>query len=109
MDKAIVNIDGVSIENGIMEYNTEEAAVIRHMLSISQTKMVLAEYRKFNEMAMNVICPAAQIDVIVTDWNLSLIHIYRAGVLPECCAVPAQSDLWINDKGGRRASFRFCF
>ena len=71
VDKAIVNIDGVSIENGIMEYNTEEAAVIRHMLSISQTKMVLAEYRKFNEMAMNVICPAAQIDVIVTDWNVS--------------------------------------
>ena len=71
MDKAIVNIDGVSIDNGVMEYNTEEAAVIRHMLSISQTKMVLAEYRKFNEMAMNVICPAAQIDVIVTDWNVS--------------------------------------
>ena len=71
VDKAIVNIDGVSIENGVMEYNTEEAAVIRHMLSISQTKMVLAEYRKFNEMAMNVICPAAQIDVIVTDWNVS--------------------------------------
>lgn len=71
VDKAIVNIDGVSIENGVMEYNTEETAVIRHMLSISQTKMVLAEYRKFNEMAMNVICPAAQIDVIVTDWNVS--------------------------------------
>ena len=28
---------------------------------------------------------------------------------PNVAHVPAQSDSWINDKGGRRASFRFCF
>ncbi len=91
VDKAIVNIDGLSIENGIMEYNTEEAAVIRHMLGISQMKMVLAEYRKFNEMAMNVICPAAQIDVIVTDWNVSAKEI-KAWAEAEVKVISAEKE-----------------
>lgn len=71
VDKAIVNIDGLSLQDGVMEYNTEEAAVIRHMLNVSQTKIVLAEYRKFNETALNMICPAAQIDMVFTDWNIT--------------------------------------
>ena len=71
VDKAIVNIDGLSIEDGVMEYNTEEAAVIRHMLDISQTRIVLAEFRKFNETALNMVCPANRIDMVFTDWNIT--------------------------------------
>ena len=71
VDKAIVNIDGLSLEDGVMEYNTEEAAVIRHMLDISQTRIVLAEFRKFNETALNMVCPAQRIDLVFTDWNIT--------------------------------------
>lgn len=71
VDKVIVNIDGVSIEDGVTEYNTEEAAVIRKMLKIGRTRMVLCEYSKFNEVAFNRVCSIEDIDYIFTDWNIS--------------------------------------
>ena len=71
VDKAILSIDGVSIEHGITEYNTEEAATIRKMMEIGHTKMLLCEYSKFNEVALNKICLAEEIDYIFTDWNIT--------------------------------------
>lgn len=71
VDKAFVNIDGISIEDGVTQYNTEEAAVVRKMLDIGHTKIVLCEYSKFNEVAFNRVCPAEYIDCIFTDWNIS--------------------------------------
>lgn len=75
VDKAIVNIDGISIEDGVTEYNTEEAAVIRKMLKIGHTRMILCEYSKFNEVAFNRVCSTEEIDYIFTDWNISLKEI----------------------------------
>lgn len=62
---------GISIEDGVTQYNTEEAAVVRKMLDIGHTKIVLCEYSKFNEVAFNRVCPAEYIDCIFTDWNIS--------------------------------------
>lgn len=70
VDKAILNIDGISIEDGVTEYNTEEAAVIRTMIKIGRTRMVLCEYSKFQEVAFNKICGIDEIDFIFTDWNI---------------------------------------
>lgn len=75
VDKAIVNIDGVSIADGVTEYNTEEAAVIRTMLKIGHTRMILCEYGKFNEVAFHRICPADEIDYIFTDWSIPVREI----------------------------------
>ena len=71
VDKTILSIDGISIEDGVTQYNTEEAAVVRKMLDIGHTKIVLCEYSKFNEVAFNRVCPAEYIDCIFTDWNIS--------------------------------------
>lgn len=70
VDKAIVNIDGISIEDGVTEYNTEEAAVIRKMLKIGHVRMVLCEYSKFNEVAFNKVCSMKEIDYVFTDWSI---------------------------------------
>ncbi len=70
VDKVFANIDGLSLEDGVMERNAEEAAVIRRMLSIGRQKIILAEARKFHVTAMCVVCPAEQIDLIVTDWSI---------------------------------------
>lgn len=70
VDKAIVNIDGISMEDGVTEYNTEEAAVIRKMLQIGHTRMVLCEYSKFNEVAFHKICSMKEIDYVFTDWTM---------------------------------------
>lgn len=71
VDKCILNIDGLSAEDGVMEYNTEEAAVARKMLEISRTHMILCEYSRFNEVAFNRVCPAQTIDYVFTDWHVS--------------------------------------
>lgn len=70
VDKTIVSIDGISIVDGVTEYNTEEAAVLRKMLEIAQSRMVLCEFNKFSETAFNKVCNADQIDYVFTDWNI---------------------------------------
>lgn len=41
------------------------------MMEIGHTKMLLCEYSKFNEVALNKICLAEEIDYIFTDWNIT--------------------------------------
>jgi len=69
VDKAIISVDGVSVETGITEYNTEEAAVLREMLNIARVKIVLCEFTKFKEVGLNKICDIDDVDDIFTDWN----------------------------------------
>lgn len=71
VDKTILCIDGISIQDGITEYNTEEAAILRKMLEIGRTKMILCEFSKFSEVAFNKVCSAERIDFVFTDWNIS--------------------------------------
>lgn len=71
VDKAILCIDGISIQDGVTEYNTEEAGVLRKMVEIAHTRMVLCEFSKFSEVAFNKVCSAEQIDYVFTDWNIS--------------------------------------
>lgn len=70
VDKTILSVDGVSIADGVTEYNTEEAATLRKMLEIGHTKMLLCEFGKFQEVAFNRICSAGSIDYVFTDWNI---------------------------------------
>lgn len=70
VDKTILSVDGISIRDGVTEYNTEEAATLRKMLEIGHTKMVLCEFSKFSEVAFNKICSASELDYVFTDWNI---------------------------------------
>ncbi|MCI8950114.1 MAG: DeoR/GlpR transcriptional regulator [Lachnospiraceae bacterium] len=70
VDKTILSIDGISIQDGVTEFNTEEASILRKMLEIGHTKMILCEFSKFSEVAFNKICPARGIDYVFTDWNV---------------------------------------
>ena len=77
VDKVCVSIDGVSLDGGITEFNPEEAAIIRKMLDIGRTKIVLCEYVKFSELAFHRICPAEELDYIITDWTIPAKEIER--------------------------------
>ena len=70
VDKTILSVDGISIQDGVTEYNTEEAATLRKMLEIGHTKMILCEFSKFSEVAFNKVCGADRIDYVFTDWNI---------------------------------------
>ncbi len=71
VDKSILCIDGMSINDGVTEYNTEEAAILREMITIGRTRMILCEFGKFSEVAFNKVCSANDIDFVFTDWNVS--------------------------------------
>ena len=70
VDKTILSVDGVSIREGITEYNTEEACILKKMLEIGHTKMILCEFSKFREVAFYKVCAADTIDYIFTDHSL---------------------------------------
>ena len=86
VDRAIINIDGISLTDGIMAFSIEEAAVLRKMLSMAQTKIVLCSNRRFKEVALNRICTADGIDMIFTNhhlpqeeseqWERSGVHVF---------------------------------
>ena len=63
VDKTILSVDGISIQDGVTEYNTEEAATLRKMLEIGHTKMILCEFSKFSEVAFNKVCGADRNDI----------------------------------------------
>ena len=77
VDKAIINIDGMTIPDGITQYNVDESAVLRKMLDISHTKIILAESSKFEVVVLNRVCKADEIDCIFTDWNVPNQEIAR--------------------------------
>ena len=84
VDKTILSIDGISIQDGVTEYNTEEASILRKMLGIGHTRMILCEFSKFSEVAFNKVCNADQVDYVFTDCSLSQKEI------------KAWSDIWVK-------------
>ena len=70
VDKTILSVDGISMSDGVTEYNTEEAATLRKMVEIGHTIMLLCEFSKFQEVAFNRVCSARQVSYVFTDWNV---------------------------------------
>lgn len=70
VDKTLLSVDGVSVEDGVTEYNTEEAAVIRKMMEIGRKHIILCESSKFREVVFHKVCDATGVDTIFTDWNI---------------------------------------
>lgn len=67
LDKYILGIGGLTVENGITDYHIEETNLRRVMLSRAQKVIGLADYSKFGVIAMNTVCPLSRMDVLVTD------------------------------------------
>ncbi len=69
VDTAILSVGGVNPQEGVTEYHVEESSVVREMTAIANKTMVLADYSKFREVALNKICDIKEIDYIFTDWR----------------------------------------
>lgn len=78
----------ISIEDGITEYNTEEA-ILRKMLQIGRTRMILCEFSKFSEVAFNKEIPRRRL-IMFTDWNISYKEV-KAWVISMC-------GCWLGDR-----------
>ena len=66
-DKAFIGIGGISLENGLTEFNIEDSEIKKVLLKNSQEKILVADSSKFGVTTFNSVGPLDAIDTIVTD------------------------------------------
>lgn len=66
-DTVLLTCCGLSAEDGVTAHDLQDAAVKRAAVKSSRRTILLAEGAKFTRTALASVCPADQIDVLVTD------------------------------------------
>jgi DeoR/GlpR family transcriptional regulator of sugar metabolism len=69
VDKAFIAIAGLTIEDGLTEYNLEDALVKRPLLRSAQERIVVAEGSKFGRVAFAYVGPLDAVQTVITDKN----------------------------------------
>lgn len=72
VDRAFIGAGGVTLDGGISDYNSEEAAVHRAVIERAGQIILLADSSKFGSNAFASVCGLDRIDVVVSDKNLPL-------------------------------------
>ncbi len=67
VDKAFIGIGGLSLEDGLTEYNLEDALVKRALLKTALRKIVLADGSKLGRTAFATVAPLSSVDTLITD------------------------------------------
>jgi DeoR/GlpR family transcriptional regulator of sugar metabolism len=67
VDKAFIGIAGISLEDGLTEYNIEDSQVKKILLRSAREKIIVADSSKFGVTAFANVAPLSAVDKIVTD------------------------------------------
>ncbi len=67
VDKAFIGIGGISLDDGLTEYNIEDAQIKRMLIRNAREKIVVADGAKFGVTTFTSVSPLSAIDKIVTD------------------------------------------
>jgi len=67
VDKAFIGVGGFSLQDGLTEYNVEDALVKQAFIRGAQRKIVVVDGRKFGRTTFAKIAPLSMIDTVVTD------------------------------------------
>lgn len=67
VDKAFIGIGGISLEEGLTEYNIEDAQIKRMLMRNAREKIVVADGAKFGVTTFTSVAPLNAVDKIVTD------------------------------------------
>lgn len=83
IDKAFISVGGISVKNGVSDYDLEESFVSKAMIEASNDTIVLADHSKIGNQAFSRICSIDKIDVIVSDHPMpdSWSHEHAANAL----------------------------
>ncbi|WP_334073504.1 MULTISPECIES: DeoR/GlpR family DNA-binding transcription regulator [Paenibacillus] len=66
-NKAFISVGGVSLTDGVTDYDLEEAAVSRKMMQRAEESLIVADHTKFGVTTFAKICPLEEISVLLTD------------------------------------------
>jgi DeoR/GlpR family transcriptional regulator of sugar metabolism len=69
VDKAFVTVAGISLENGLTEFNLEDAQIKKALLRTAHKRIIVSDCSKFGVTAFASICDLTQIDTLITDAN----------------------------------------
>ena len=67
VDKAFIGIGGVSLEDGLTEYNIEDTQIKKILIRSAREKIVVADGSKFGVTTFASVAPLDAVDKIVTD------------------------------------------
>lgn len=71
IDKVFIGVTGVDSQHGATTIQADEAAVFRAMSRRSKQVIVVADSSKVGMISPGVICPVADIDILITDDGIS--------------------------------------
>lgn len=71
VNKAFISAGGVSLADGITEYNLDEALISRKMMQRAEESILLVDHSKFGVTTFAQIAPIEQISMIITDSGCS--------------------------------------
>lgn len=66
IDKAVIGVAGIT-EDGISDFNVEEATIRRQVIKNAKKVIAVADYSKFGVRAMCNVCDLSQIDTLIVD------------------------------------------
>jgi DeoR/GlpR family transcriptional regulator of sugar metabolism len=69
--KLFFSCTGMWMSHGAMDYSDVEAEVRKRMMAVSQKIILLCDHTKFDRPAFYKICPFSQVNVLITDKELS--------------------------------------
>jgi len=71
VDRAFIGVCGVDVQRGATTIEPDEAAVFRAMVRQAKQVIVVADSSKIGMVSPALICPASEIDVLVTDTGIA--------------------------------------
>ncbi len=66
VDLAIIGVGGITPEQGLTEFNVDEAGVKRVMIAQARRKVVVADHTKLGKVMLAAVAPLAAVDTLVT-------------------------------------------
>jgi DeoR/GlpR family transcriptional regulator of sugar metabolism len=67
VDKAFIGIGGITLEDGLTEFNIEDTQIKRMMIRSAREKIVVVDGAKFGVTSFASVAPLSAIDKVVTD------------------------------------------
>lgn len=71
MDKVFIGVCGIDAQRGATTIESDEAAVFRAMVRQAKQVVVVADSSKIGMVSPALICPASEIDALVTDTGIA--------------------------------------
>lgn len=70
IDIAFIGASGISLKEGITDYDMEQLTIQKKLIEISQQVIIVADSSKFDGVSLAKMCDLDKIDMIITDSNL---------------------------------------